>query len=361
MVWNRIVTRQLLLLMVLAPACGAEPASAPVSVGAELAAGLPAPSRGQIREFQIPTFPQGPVFPQQIVTGPDGQLWFTTGFAYLARMSPETHTTSLVPVPTTAFRIVVGPDRHLWFGTGTGVARLSPRTGDVVQIPIPALGFFADLAAGPDDAVWVLGAESLVRVAIDGSTTVFPIPDEFGSSGDRLVAGPDGNLWFSRGADSAPSFYRVTRRGVITAFPVATQGGIEGLAVGPDRAIWYTQGGGLPGENAIGRIAMDGVTSTVVQLPDSDTTQPDPPSNMPIAITAGPDGKMYFTTYFVQPLNYIGQVTPREALTTFDIPTSGAASFGITPGPDGNIWFTENFNARIGRLILGCEAGGPGH
>ncbi len=353
MLSNRIASRRLLLLALLTPACGGDPASAPASPATEVDAPLTAAQRrARIEEFPIPASPQQPVFPQQILTGPDGQLWFTTGFAYLGRMSPRTQSTSLVALPATASRIAVGPDRHIWFGTGTGVGRLSPRTGDVTQIAIPALGFFADLTAGPDDAVWVLGSEALVRVAVDGSTTAFPISDQFATSGDHLVAGPDGNLWFTRGAASAPVFHRVTRTGAMTAFPVATPGGINGVAVGPDRAIWYTQGGGLPNENSIGRITVDGVTSTVVQLPDSDSTPPNPPSNMPLAITAGPDRRMYFTTYFVEPLNTIGQVTVDGELTTFDIPTSGAASFGITTGSDGNIWFTENFNDLVGRLLL---------
>ena len=61
---------------------------------------------------------------------------------------------------------------------------------------------------------------------------------------------------------------------------------------------------------------------------------------------------MYFTTYLVDPKNYIGQVTPRGALRKFEVPTPFAASFGITTGPDDNIWFTENFNGLVGRLNL---------
>ena len=55
---------------------------------------------------------------------------------------------------------------------------------------------------------------------------------------------------------------------------------------------------------------------------------------MPLELTAGPDGNLYFTTYLVEPKNYIGQVTPEGHLRQFAIPTAGAASFGITAGPD---------------------------
>jgi virginiamycin B lyase len=90
--------------------------------------------------------------------------------------------------------------------------------------------------------------------------------------------------------------------------------------------------------------------STVVQLPDSTTTIPNPPNGMPMALAAGRDGNMYFTTYFELDDNYIGQVSEEGCLTKFDIPTPGAASFGIAAGRSGTLWFTEIFNNSIGRL-----------
>ena len=87
-----------------------------------------------------------------------------------------------------------------------------------------------------------------------------------------------------------------------------------------------------------------------MQLPDSTTTIPNPPNGMPMAIAAGRDGNMYFTTYFEIDDNYIGQVGEEGRLTKFDIPTGGAASFGITADRSGTLWFTEILNNSIGRL-----------
>jgi streptogramin lyase len=71
---------------------------------------------------------------------------------------------------------------------------------------------------------------------------------------------------------------------------------------------------------------------------------------------------MYFTTYLVEPKNYIGRVTRHGGLTKLEVPTPGAASFGITAGPDGNVWFTENFNGLVGRVNLGaCHRREHGH
>jgi virginiamycin B lyase len=63
----------------------------------------------------------------------------------------------------------------------------------------------------------------------------------------------------------------------------------------------------------------------------------------------------------VNPLSYIGRVSRDGHLKTLEIPTAGAASFGITAGRDGNVWFTENFNALVGRVdVAACHHDGHG-
>lgn len=66
--------------------------------------------------------------------------------------------------------------------------------------------------------------------------------------------------------------------------------------------------------------------------------------NAPRAITAGPDGNMWFTNRFA---HAIGRVTPAGVVSIFADP---AISFpeAITTGPDGNLWFT-NADA-VGRI-----------
>lgn len=363
--WNRTVTIHLLFLATVTPACGGEEA-APGGVETELAAAVadgqsPGGSQldhcGQIDEFPASSAAQGLDGPFRIVTGPDDQLWFTTGQLALGRMSADGHTLAPVPIPSAGnSRLIAGPDGNIWvstFQTPASVARVSRRNHDVQEILLPDLTFVADITAGPDDAVWALGFEYLARITPNGRTTLFPIPAPAGAgSSDRIVTGPDGNLWFSRGELDDFGFYRVTPRGAITRFQATTPAGAIELAVGPDHAIWYTHGTLGPNQNGIGRLTMDGVTSNVVQLPDSTGA----PTDLPLAIAEGPDRKMYFTTYLADPLNYIGQVTLGGALQKFDVPTSFASSFGITTGPDGNIWFTETNNNLIGRLTL-CRGG----
>jgi streptogramin lyase len=352
--WNKIAL-PILLFALVAPACGDE--QAPPAGGVEIAASvgeLPRPDRrtcGEIDEFSIPTLDGVSLFPQDIVSGSDGKLWFAAGSA-VGRISPADGSVSLVAVPETQVRrLALGPDGNIWFPTDTlGVAHFTHRRG-IQEIPLPGLGsFFSDLTAGPDRAVWVLGSDAVARVTVSGETTYFPRQALSSSSGDHIVAGRDGTLWFT--GNGSQLIHRMTRAGVITDFIAPGPGQVYGLTPGPNGVIWFTQQGGGPNQNSIGRITLQGVASTVVQLPDSNSPPGEAPSNMPLEITAGPDGNLYFTTYLVEPKNYIGQVTPEGQLRTFEIPTAGAASFGITAGPDGNVWFTENFNQLVGRLTI---------
>src|SRR6266550_7988578 len=69
--------------------------------------------------------------------------------------------------------------------------------------------------------------------------------------------------------------------------------------------------------------------------------------SVPMAITAGPDGNLWFTE---SSGNQIGRITPAGLITEFPLPNSGSDPRGITAGPDGALWFTEFGGNRIGRV-----------
>src|ERR1700687_3806642 len=67
----------------------------------------------------------------------------------------------------------------------------------------------------------------------------------------------------------------------------------------------------------------------------------------PWAITAGPDGNLWFTEISG---NRIGRITPLGVVTEFSAGiTAGAVPYGITAGPDGNLWFAEYGGNQIWR------------
>jgi virginiamycin B lyase len=116
---------------------------------------------------------------------------------------------------------------------------------------------------------------------------------------------------------------------------------MQAITAGPDGALWFTRSTETetptrPGD-AIGRITLTG-TITLFALP---------PGANPQGITAGPDGAVWFTEAGA---NQIGRITPTGSISTFPLPSDGSP-WRITAGPDGALWFTERAN-RIGRITL---------
>jgi virginiamycin B lyase len=98
--------------------------------------------------------------------------------------------------------------------------------------------------------------------------------------------------------------------------------------------------------NAIGRITPAG---SITEFPLSTTCGSS--SCGPFAITAGPDGNLWFT----EAANDVGRITPTGSITQFRVggvcvANEGCEAFGITSGPDGNLWFTEELAGEIGRI-----------
>ena len=115
----------------------------------------------------------------------------------------------------------------------------------------------------------------------------------------------------------------------ITEFPIPTAGsGPTAITAGPDGNLWFTE----TGANQIGMINPTTHAITEFPIPTA--------GSEPDGITAGPDGNLWFTE---DGANQIGMINPTtHAITEFPIPTAGSGPDGITTGPDGNLWFTED-------------------
>ncbi|MDX6409571.1 MAG: virginiamycin lyase [Gaiellaceae bacterium] len=192
------------------------------------------------------------------------------------------------------------------------------------------------VVAGPDGNLWFTEAAGKIgRSTPRGSIIEFPVlaPDqgeEGSSTPEVIVAGPDKNLWFTDAGASTVD--RITTAGAITAFPVS--GAPHGLTVGPDGNLWFTE------ENSmLGRITPAGAVSEI-ELPLEFPSDAD-------RITAGADGNLWFVE---SSANKIGRVTLGGALTEFVIPTPDSSPAGITRGPDGNVWFTELSGGKVGKI-----------
>src|SRR4051812_28445342 len=73
------------------------------------------------------------------------------------------------------------------------------------------------------------------------SISLFPAP-AVDSNPYGIVAGPDGNLWFTE--SGANNIGRISATGVITEFPIPTaDSGPSAIAAGPDGNLWFTESG----------------------------------------------------------------------------------------------------------------------
>ncbi len=332
-----------------------------------------------VTNFPIPLV--GLVEPQGITTGSDGNLWFTeNGAGRIGCMTPAGVVTSFalpaVPPPagspagtaaTTAHptAIATGPDGALWFTGIPGEIGRITTAGVVTEFALPAVpppagskpgtastpAMPTSIAAGPDGALWFTGVPGeLGRISTAGVVTEFAVPEipppagsSPGTAGTlatltAITAGPDGALWFT-GVPGEVG--RITTAGVVTELAVSegassTPATLTSITAGPDGALWFT---GAPGE--VGRITTVGAVTqfAVPEIPPPAGSYPGTVSTPATltAITAGPDGALWFTGV----PGKLGRVTTAGAVSEFAVPGDFDHVAGLTSGPNGNVWFTE--------------------
>ena len=279
----------------------------------------------------------------QIVRGPDGNLWFTELGGGLGRVTPAGVVTEFptgLPSGESPAGLAVGPDGNLWFadpGTGTSsglIGRMTP-TGVTTLFTAGISSFTYAIAAGADGNMWFTEyGHEIGRITPAGVVTEFPAA--FGGA-IGIVGGPDGNLWIATGEHSIG---RMTTSGVLTVFTAGITHNTGRLTVGPDGAVWFTEDG------AVGRISTVGaVTEYSAGLPAVSEL---------VGITTGPDGALWFTAWAA---NLIGRVTTAGAITMFGAGVSpGGLPQEITRGPDGNLWFTESSGHRVAKVVVSGTA-----
>jgi virginiamycin B lyase len=241
---------------------------------------------------------------QGIVTGPDGNVWFTEPAAnMIGEVNASTGAIAEFPVPSPAkepLSITAAPDGNLWFtlDVGSEIGQISPTSHAITEFAIPT----------PDAAP------------------------------QSITQGPDGNLWFTEeGGNKIGQMNPATH--AITEFPVPSPAsGPVGITEGNDLALWFTE----VGADKIGRI--DPATHTITEFPVPT------PFSFPEAITTGSDGSIWFTEFEANKIGRVDSVT--DAIEEFPIPTASSSPEGIAAGKDDNIWFTEARNGAIGEVNL---------
>ncbi len=242
--------------------------------------------------------PGGPTTnPSDITVGSDGALWFTgvagkVGRITTAGVVTEFSVPSIPPAagsspgtpstPATLTAITAGPDGALWFTGEPGEVGRITTAGVVTEFPVPdnpppsgspagtagSPAILQSIAAGPDGALWFTGQSDQVgRITTAGVVTEFSVPDAPPLQGptpatllsdpsiQTIVAGPDGNLWFTTSSNLTststtgsnlvggnPAIGRLTPTGVFTFFNVpGFFNSLADLTLGPNGNLWFTE------------------------------------------------------------------------------------------------------------------------
>jgi streptogramin lyase len=286
--------------------------------------------------------------PKDIVVGPDQSIWFSTEY-YLEWAGDQRQGSLLIRIKPTGEQIqftlpsgsiltdltfdgvgnlwgrdAAWPNRRIFritpTGTMTEIPLVSPSpTGDDQYFP-------ADITAGPDSSIWFGEREwkGIGQVKPDGQIIFFPIVvDQVNIGARQIMAGPDGNLWFTAYTVSTGFVIgRMTPNGDVSLFPVPDLVFGDGfdyahhLVAGPagSETLLFT----LPTQDstAVGQITMAGEISWLVQG-QSDRAATD--------LFIGIDGAIWFP---MRASNDIGRIAIDGSITTFS-PNGVTAPRGI--------------------------------
>src|SRR5271166_4737869 len=197
-------------------------------------------------------------------------------------------------------------------------ARRRPTWHRVTWVLAPVLALFGVVLTDPPAAAGpAIGTVANLGLGIDAP---------FG-----IIAGPNGNLWFTDANDNA-----IGEMGpfgaMVDTFTAPSIDEPYSIVTGPNGNLWFTN----YGNSSIGEVTTSGVVSNFT----------DPSINEPYGIVSGPNGNLWFTN---QGNGSIGEITASGVVSNFTDPSIGGPA-GITVGPDGNLWYANQWGHSIGRI-----------
>lgn len=274
-----------------------------------------------------------------------GGLWVTAGqdnswgikHIDLATKKITTYSQS----PSEAEGIVEGPDGNMWFSSRLhGIGRIAG--GVVTHFGVPGdYGRAWHLAPGPDGALWFTASEyetvpgskgAIGRIATDGVITMYPLDHSRNVNVTKITKGPDGAMWAT--APNTNEIVRITMQGEISYFPATVDiGDNAGIVAGPDGNLWYTTGVSRATEGrSVVRMDRDG---KVLNTYSGDYVR------QPSAIVVGKDGNIWFSN--AHDGSTIGRITMDGKVDAL-VPPRGylPLQYGMAHNPaTGDLWTVE--------------------
>ena len=200
------------------------------------------------------------------------------------------------------------------------------------------------IASGSDGNLWFVmsNGNAINSIAPSSHTvTAYPYTTISGAAALEITSDSNGNLWFTQDQGNQVGEFNPTT-GNFTEYPLPTpNSGPEGIKLGPDGNLWFTEFGVPNDGDAIGWINP---SNGVIGQQTVDTADSGPAS-----IVYDPsDGDLWFTEFDADKIGMINPTT--KAVAEFNVPSANADPGGIAVNASGNIWFTERSTNKIGEL-----------
>jgi streptogramin lyase len=199
-----------------------------------------------------------------IIAGPNNDLWFLEpGINSIGQLNPSNgqvftpvSTRDTGGVPTS---LAAGPDGNVWFTWQSNspnlnvgyVGIVSPYSGVLQNIALTGYGGYpTSITEGPDGTMWFTDSNMIgqiycstssgqklpVNFSNSGQCTLKLAPPIKVSSAGSILAGPDGNLWFTSGSN----VITMSTAGVVQT--TYATGGANYLGYGSDGNMWFSDG-----------------------------------------------------------------------------------------------------------------------
>jgi virginiamycin B lyase len=243
------------------------------------------------------------------------------------------------------FSAAPGKDGYVWipnFGAANKISRLDPKTGEMQDFPVPAVGTAAIHSAvpAPDGSVW-LAEQGTNRLGKWDPTTqkITEFQDEYIPGKEGVADGgqkhtvridPSGNVWSS--GSPLTKFDPETKK--FTRF--------EQIKIAYDVKIdksgdaWFT----AQGLNSIGKVDAKTMKVSTWVMPTK--------KSFPRRLEIGPDGMVYVGEYDA---GKIARFDPKtETFKEYPLPGADPTPYGMGFDGDGFLWYNSHEMDELGRF-----------
>ena len=181
-----------------------------------------------------------------------------------------------------------------------------------------------------------LGSLTLAAEARGHRLLVYPTPTRHALP-ENIARGQHGDLWFTEA--HAGAVVRMTPSGSMSAFPVGSQYGLNGIVAGPLGRMWFSGAVGI-----VGSVTAAGNAQTVCACTATTSRGVALLSYALQDLAAGADGQVYFTAQLTASpdTSYLDRLSPTTgAVTVFAaLPPKRSPQSVVAAGRDG-LWIDE--------------------